>query len=466
MDQKAHGYQKFQSRCLIAILFFCSFSVHFALAGVLPLPQSVAQEVLSESLDSGFIVSDILRPMDLSVKDFTVEWIGAPIPGVRFAVGEKSLEWIRIVDILVIPRARLMISAEGFEGGHANHTGFLSPFIARKGGVDGAFPIALISGEKNSIDLTLSKSGREVKGRLQIRFKPKSKSSTSRIMADTSCSPYGVHVEELSKVETSDQAWGYIGCRMIHVKGSQYQTSSLEILMVLDNVGQSIRIGGVETPSISPSLWTFRLKPSPAPVVFKAGAQVFSLRYFIPEKDHFAFIGAGLGPYAYTVETSDASVHTYAPILTLYASYFLSETFRLVAFDATSLHGQFLTDFGMYTSSEYFRILDRRVSINLMLGGHAAVFKAGGTTNFKMSLPQGFEILFRDFGAPGYNLGMGSFLYPTISDTSYYNVWLRWGTRGYFAEFNYIELGEPLGTKNYYSRSLGVTFGLPLFRFL
>ena len=455
------------SNTLVLLLLFFS---PLALAYTQPLPQSVAQEVLSESLDTGFIVSDILRPMDLSVKDFSVEWIGAPIPGVRFALGENSLEWVRIVDVLVVPRARLLVSAEGFEGGHANHAGFLSPFITRTGAgkaaVDAAFPVAMLSGEKNSIDLTFLKNGQEVKGRLQIRFKPRSKSTKPRMIADTSCSPYGVQVSQMSKADTNDQSWGYIGCRMIHVRGSQYQTSSLEVLMVIDNAGQSVRVGGVETPSVSPSLWTFRFKSSPAPVLFKAGAQEFALRYFIPEKDHFAFIGVGVGPYLYTVNAPEGNLQTVAPILTLYGSYFLSETFRLVAFDATSLNGQFLTDFGVYTSSEYFRLLDRRVTINLMLGGHAAVFKANGTSNFKMSLPQGFEILFRDFGAASYNLAMGSFLYPTISDTSYYNVWLRWGARGYFGEFNYIGIGEPIGTQRYYSRSLGFTFGFPLFKFL
>ena len=83
--------------------------------------------------------------------------------------------------------------------------------------------------------------------------------------------------------------------------------------------------------------------------------------------------------------------------------------------------------------------------------------------------PQGIEIVYRDAFKRAHNFSVGAFAYPPINDRSYYNVWLRWGTGKFFGELNFISWREKAGTydsQTVFNRSMGVSFGFPLFRFL
>ena len=61
-----------------------------------------------ESLDTGFIASDILRPIDLSAKDFSVEWIGAPIPGIVSTVAVELNQTVKKGERLLVMEAMKM----------------------------------------------------------------------------------------------------------------------------------------------------------------------------------------------------------------------------------------------------------------------------------------------------------------------------------------------------------------------
>jgi hypothetical protein len=61
---------------------------------------------------------------------------------------------------------------------------------------------------------------------------------------------------------------------------------------------------------------------------------------------------------------------------------------------------------------------------------------------------------------------LGAFLDPDLFDRSYYNVWLRWGLPQLFGELNYIHWKQPHSTGVTSSTSVGISFGMPIARFL
>jgi hypothetical protein len=82
-----------------------------------------------------------------------------------------------------------------------------------------------------------------------------------------------------------------------------------------------------------------------------------------------------------------------------------------------------------------------------------------------MGVPQGVEIIYRDFGKIRQNLSVGGFVFPSIDDKAYYNVWARWGNSKLFGEINYILWSESLSGQKYRSSSLGITLGTGLTQF-
>ena len=159
-------------------------------------------------------------------------------------------------------------------------------------------------------------------------------------------------------------------------------------------------------------------------------------------------------------------LQAYTPVLTIYGSYFFNEALRLVMFDAVSLHGRTFNDLGAYLLVEQVRTIDERFSFNLLIGAHLIYFHHDNKDFLLPSGPQGVELVFRDFGLSRFDLSVGGFVHPPFNSRQYYNIWLRWGTKELFGEVNYIAWEEDLGTYHVYNRSLGVTVGFPLFRFL
>jgi len=423
------------------------------------LPTSVIGEALSETVPTAF------SPDDFSTDDFIIEWIGKPLNGVNYELRKGSLEWVRVAEVLVVPRAQILISIDNVDGGHVSNTGFFQPFLIDHDRAKVELPIALISGESNAIKLSVLRNGSEEKGTLIVRFKPKKVSEQPRIYADHSCSGFKLSFDFKGTPELWNNHWLYLGCRLVHGVTADSHNASLEVFVLWDNVGEVIELQGVSTKSSSTSLWPLRLRSSSRPVTVRAGQKELDIYYRTPKKVNLGFIGVGIGPYAYTFDAPGANVDKIAPVMTLYGGYFIFETMRIVAFNASVLDSTLNSDLGLYLNSESIRAFDRRVSINLMLGGHVQGYRNGTRNNWTFGAPQGVELIVRDVIKKGRNAAAGAFIYPAIQKKSYYNVWLRWGS-SVFGEFNYMAWQEPLGENRAYSRSVGLSFGFPLVRFL
>lgn len=445
------------------LLSFGFFLVALALASlpcgawgsVLPLPAALPHEVLSEAVPTAF------APTSFEAADFQVEWDGNSIPGVSFSLGNKSLEWVRASELLVLPRARLLLTVTDVESGRLTHAGFSYVLVAENGVARAELPVALISSERNPVEVRILRGGKEIGGKLKFRFKPRSKSSGARVFRDASCSRFGITTESM---DFKDDEWAYLGCRLILAEGNDFRTAALELYLFWDNVGQEIKVGGVTTHATALSVWPMRLSAKPGHALFGAGDSRLKVNYRIQDRMHLGFLGVGIGPYQYYYNGIGKSVNSIKPIITLYGSFFITESARLVAFDATAMSEGGYTDFGFYLNYENFKILDRRLAINLLLGAHVIGFRAEGKTYVLVGAPQGLEMIFSDAFLKGYNLSVGGFLYPRIAGKSYNNVWLRWGGK-FFAEANFIQWEEHVQEQRVYSKSVGLSFGFPFAQF-
>ncbi len=437
-------------------LFF--FLISSASALQFSLPDYLAPPVLSETNPFVFVHNNFVA------KDYDVSWIGNSIPGVNFYLGAGSLEWVRVANFH-IARALLIIEATNIESGKIDNVKFFQPIRVNKKNFGRAeLPIALISGPENAIGITIVRNGKIINGKLQVRLNPKNKIQEPLIYVDSTCSSYGVTTESIG---ARPDEWTYITCRFVRAQGEQYPVPTLEMYVFWDNVGQNISIEGIPTQSTIPSVWALRLHPDPGKITLRAGNHKLGIKYFIPKQLHNASLGVGFGPYAHTFDGLIDSEHaeSIVPLLTVYGSYYVSEAWRMVLFDATAFHKRFYTDFGIYFLSNYVTVLDDRLLVNLLLGGHVLGYKTNGTTYLTPGAPQGTEIVFKDFLKKQHNLSAGIFYFPPPK--TYYNGWLRWGSGSLFFEFNFLSWQIPFGdektfTQRVYARSVGFSVGFPL----
>jgi hypothetical protein len=420
------------------------------------LAPSLIPEALSESVPTAF------APADFSVEDFALDWKGGRAPeGTRARLIPNSLQWVRVADVLVIPRARLELVADAGATGRATTGGYSQALAGGKL----ELPVALLSGEANPVEVAVESAGRRETAVLLVRFAPRPQHAQApRAFVDPSCSRFGVSAA--FPREAGPGHWAYLGCRLVSVEGEDRRLPSLELFALWDGVGQSARVGGAETAAASVSVWPLRLRTQPGHAQLEAAGHELRIGYRLPQTYHYAFLGAGIGPYTYQFNGFGETENRTIPLLTLYGSYFITETTRLVAFDATAFTEQFYTDFGVYVSTESLKILDRRVTMNLMLGMHVIGFRSRGQYYMKPGAPQGIELIATDVFKRAHNLTLGGFVYPEINGKEYYNVWVRWGSGALFGELNYISWKEIVNDRGFFSRAFGITVGMPLARFL
>jgi hypothetical protein len=447
---------------LLAAPLLLSVLAPCARADVHALPRSVAEEVLSESVPTAF------APDDFAVEDYLLEWSGPSPAGVEAQLVPGSLEWVRGALVLLVPRARLRISLPAASGltGRVGHARFHQP-LAREGDrLVAEIPVALISGPRNPIRLALRAADGERLFTLQLRFRPRAAlAARARVYLDASCSPYALEIEA-SRGAPAD-SWLFLGCRLVHGYGGEGKAvPSLEVFAFWDHVGERIELAGAPLEPAAESTWALRLRAEPGEFTLRSGEYDVRVRYRIPERVRLLSLSAGIGPYDYSFRTPSGQTRGIVPLLTIYGSYFVTETIRFVFFDATPIASRTYTDVGVYVNAEQFRSLDRRLSLSLMLGAHAFAFGSRQGLQMQFAAPQGFEFQFRDFLLPAWNAAAGAFLYPEISGRSYSNVWLRYGKRAYFVELNYLAFREPTLAGAFSSRSLGLSFGFPLARLL
>lgn len=452
--------------------FAAAFAAGSARAQGMPAPPA-SPDASVASLRSATVLGEAVgrfsKPADFTVEDFTLEWVGDPVPGVTATLEKKSLEWVRVDKghgFLDVPRARIAFDVHGASSGQVRNSGFSTPLAARgENALAAAVTVPMLSGPRNPITVTILRGGAPVSGILQLRFTPRPATrSKGRVYRDVTCSGYGLTVESTN---IRDDEWAYVGCNLVIVASAEHRTSFLELFVLWDGVGDTVEIGGVPTPPVSDSLWVVQALPETGQVTLASGEHTMVLRYHAPTYPHRLSVGAGIGAYydSYELPPQFKSFRGVEPLFTGYASWTLSPSSRLAAFDATPIREAGYTDVGFYLQQKSTELLDRRAVLTVFLGGHMLIFKYKGEMQFRPSAPQGGELLLRDVFEYGSNLTIGGLINPGLAGKYYFNGYLRWGSPRLFVEFNYIawrehdpDNGDPIDL-----RSAGISIGGPLF---
>ncbi len=425
-----------------------------------------------------FPIRDLLRdtvptafaPADLEAADFHLQVVSGSLPpGAQVEMVPESLQWVRVAEVLTLPRARFRVRNTGTEDlqGLAEQGGFAQGFELKGASRAATILFAPFPGKAGAFKLVFARGGQKQEVVLQTRFEPSQPERANLALFDPSCSPYQLERISAQKGPGAGKTagWTLFGCRFQHVEGDAGRSSLLEVLVFRSNESGHLKRGDLELPGVGASTWALRLSPEPGEFQLADEVSTDRFRYSIPSPLHLASIGFGLGPYGSSYDAPGTHFAGPAPVGTLYGSYFLTEQSRMVSFGLAPLRGPFNMDIGLYLHNESFRVLDRRISFSLMLGAHALWFLSNGASTFKFGLPQGFELVYRDFLKPRMNASVGAFVYPFISGRSYYNAWVRWGSPSFFGEFNYIQWQETVGDDIAFSRNIGLSFGMPLYRF-
>src|SRR5581483_12445250 len=106
---------------ILALLFLLSPSARAAVTQ--PLPPSLAYEALSETMPTA------MPPTEYTAEDFSLEWDGPSVPGMDVRLEARSLEWVRVQDVLVLPRARAAFGIAHGTRGKVGQAKFSQPLI-------------------------------------------------------------------------------------------------------------------------------------------------------------------------------------------------------------------------------------------------------------------------------------------------------------------------------------------------
>jgi hypothetical protein len=428
-----------------------------AAAQVGNLPRSLGRAALDDAQPFSF------EPLGLRVEDFALvaEPATGPQPRARFVPG--SLRWVRVSPFLVVPRALAVIEADGARGGTVRYAGTAHPLRVRDGAARAELPVALLSADRLPLIVAVRDGAGGTRSvAFRIRFVPRPRQRAG-VAFDSSCSPYAPRV--LAGAPPPD-SFLYVGCRIVHGGAGDGTRATLELMLVFAHAGDDVRIEGVPAEPRSPELFTVRLDAAAQGVTVAARGQRVALAFRVPPRLHDGFLGVGFGPYLYDYEEDGYALRAPIGLLTLYAGYSFTASTRIVYFNASALHRRGFADSGFYLWLEQARFVDQRMSFNLLLGANLLVHSRALRPVVRLSAPQGFELVVRDLFGRARSMTFGAFLYPKLFDRSYYNLWLRWGSAAFFAEINFIAWEEPGGRGGVRSRSLGLSFGTPIVRFL
>jgi hypothetical protein len=444
------------------------------------LPESLAYEALSDT------VPFVFSPAPFEAVDFAPYWIDSPLSGVTLSLAENSIEWVRVAELVLVPRGRLRIDFPSGVVGSVESEGFFHLSNTKQGSMENGaieLPVALLgTATQYHLKVTVRKPGLEkpLVSRVGIRFKGERFPVEQRVLVDRTCSPS--RFEWIEQSLSADE-WVYIGCRFVVGWGEKHQVGSLETYVlwsstrdaVLGGESSSLRWNEHSLEPILPGLYAMRLWSKPGYVSLMNGRELggkeatpskLQYRYSLSDRFHNGFLGAGVGPYDYQFASSETLSSGTRPLLTVYGGFFLSDPMRIVFFNATAFDRNYFSDTGLYLNLDQFTALDGHFAFKLLLGMHALAFPANGVNQTNFSLPQGFEASFKDLGGRNRNLLAGAFIYPKINDRSYYNVWVRWGSSRFFGEFNYIKWSELADEQLFECSSIGLSFGGHLWSFL
>jgi len=296
-------------------------------------------------------------------------------------------------------------------------------------------PRARMKNNETETEVALTQTDNPIK----VRFKPRA-NLKNHFYFDSSCSPFDLRANNVNL----SHSWVMVACHRLNNTGT-LGTKPVILTTVIFEGEDRGQYTQVNLDSDHPKK------------TFTNGSDSVEIEASVAPVFHHLGLSLGIGPYSNRNEEK--------AFATLYASYFLNDALKMAAFGAMPIRANPEMDLGLYLVLEQFRGVDERISLNFLLGAHMLSYvSSNGVRTNSMGGPQGVELTFRDLFARNLNFSFGGFFYPNINGTSYVNSWVRYGSNQYFLELNFIEWQE--ASPAYYSKSFGVSVGIPLFRVL
>lgn len=361
----------------------------------------------------------------------------------------NSIQWIRNSGNLVTPRARLSLKI--FDVDHSLHFKYDSTSYIPERHDEFSYTELYIS-LFNPSDIQIIKN-KKIIGTIKIYGNPKIRKK-SRHLVDLSCLRWGVETRGLENDYLS------VGCEM--------------------NINGKI---GEETPSLGLTLFATNFKlfdgsippfkaimTSGHPVVINGIDNQGEKKTItieakkLPKRMYRLKTAWGFGPYPFRAQYKDLTNEIQiAPSVMLYARFDIDSKTSFRLFDAAVYRKSIFNNFGMYYAYELAEMIDNKIQVVPLLGFQSLVFQfdKNHALSHKLIIPQGGEILWRDFlGFKGYSAYFGIFKDLGMSEYDYINTWIRVGKRVFY-EINYISWE----TQDVKSSMWGLSVGLPLGNF-
>ena len=355
---------------------------------------------------------------------------------------EKSVQWVRMDSVLLVPRARFQLTlkvnpkdlilqyqGKSFVTQDKNGQSYIEMFIPL------FFP--------GNIDVV-------VKGDYQgsIGFTVETKAKGKKQVLDYSCASSDLQITGIENDYLS------AGCFMSRHGGFGKEKGALEVRWAAPNFRLLDDSDPPYVLTLQPNMVSrFTVKDR------KGQERVMEIKANVPEHLPRLKTALGLGPYVLSSrEGSDETPGLFSPAIMLYGKFDLSDSNSIRFFEAYFQQETLFNNFGFYYAYDVGAAFDKRILMSLNLGFQGVEFrhKTKGKMDNMIIFPQGLELTYRHaFGMQNYNLVYGMFL-PTSIQEDYRNVWLRFGKRT-FGEWNYLSWRR----QDRFVQAWGLSVGFP-----
>jgi hypothetical protein len=393
--------------------------------------------------------------LKLDVRDFSINLkLKANIKS-KVVLKKNSIQWIRIDDVLLTPRALIDVYFQG-EAKDFNLV-YRNQSITMQQDKDGLahseFYVSLFQFDK----IDIYKNGNHIGDITFTANKITGKRQTTLI--DYSCARNGISVKGL------DHEFISLGCRMTRIGSAGQETPMLEVLWTAANYR-------LRNQKKAPYLAIFtNSNPIKVEVVDHNGQiKELEISAKVPARLHRLNIAYGLGPYAFNTSYDNSSdpdrddIVRYdepaVPAFMLYFNYKLDDTTSIRGFDAVVWKKSVFNNLGVYYANDIAKPFDKKLTVTTLLGMQHLYFKFDENypTRSEPIFPQGIEANYNHaFGIENYLIGGGAFV-SFESNMAYQNIWVRWG-KGIFWELNYIHWGTEGFTATMWGLSAGFFLG-------
>ena len=396
------------------------------------------------------------KRIKLKVKDFEIKLNLSENIKSKVVLKKGSIQWIRINDVLLTPRARLAIHFKGDASDfHIKYRDQSILMQQRKKIAVTEFYVSLFQFDKAKIFY----KGREI-GDISFHAKENKIKKRKTHLIDYSCSRNNI------KIKGMDNEYISLGCRTQRVGKFGKEKPMTEILWSSANYKL---LDNSEAPYISVFM-------DSTPVKIKVKNQFNEIKEIeisarIPKRLHRLNIAYGLGPYAFNttfardpkdINTTEFETNKepIAPAFMLYFNFKLTPETSVRGFNAIVAKKSIFNNLGVYFASDLAKTIDNKLTITTLLGMQHLYFQYDSKAKIisEPIFPQGIEANYNHaFGIENYLIGGGAFLSPSES-YDYQNVWVRWG-KGIFWELNYIYWKKDEFSVKTWGLSAGFFFG-------